>query len=67
MSANESTTEKEKDVIMFFYGKDIHSKTSKKRLNQKISFSLAKVVLMNAAIIIGLILIISLLVNTIKF
>ena len=65
MSINESSTEKDKDVIILFHGKDIHSKKFQKRINQKSKSSLFRVVIINAAVIIGLIMIVFVLVNTI--
>ncbi|MBY9004125.1 MAG: hypothetical protein KGD73_09165 [Candidatus Lokiarchaeota archaeon] len=65
MSINESSTEKDKDVVMLFHGKDIRSKKFQKRINRKSKSSLFRVVIINAAVIIGLILIVFVLVNTI--
>ena len=65
MSMSESITEKEKDRILLFHGKDVRSKKFQKRINRKSKSSLFRVVIINAAIIVGLIMIIFLLVNTI--
>ena len=65
MSMNESITEKEKDRIILFHGKDVSSKKFQKIMNRKSNSSLFRVVLINAAMIVGLIMIIFLLVNTI--
>ncbi|MHA1670957.1 MAG: hypothetical protein ACTSV5_10345 [Promethearchaeota archaeon] len=65
MSLSECITEKEKDKIIRFHGKDIHSKKFQKRINRKSKSSLFRVVIINATIIVGLIMIIFILVNTI--
>ena len=65
MSINESIMEKEKDGIILFHGKDIRSKKFQKRINRTSNSSLFRVILINAAIIVSIIMIIFLLVNTI--
>lgn len=65
MSINESSTEKDKDVIILFHGKDVRSKKFQKRMNRKSKSSLFRVVIINAAVIVGLIMIVFLLVNMI--
>ena len=65
MSMSESITEKEKDRILLFHGKDVRSKKFQKKINRKSKSSLFRVVIINSAIIVGLIMIIFILVNTI--
>ena len=65
MSISESITEKEKDRIILFHGKDVSSKKFQKKINRKSKSSLFRVILINSALIVGLIMIIFLLVNTI--
>ena len=65
MSMNESITEKQKNGIILFHGKDIRSKKFQKRINRTSNSSLFRVILINAAIIVSIIMIIFLLVNTI--
>ena len=65
MSMSESITEKEEDRIILFHGKDVHSKKFQKRINRKSKSSLFRVIIINSVLIIGLIMIVLLLVNTI--
>jgi hypothetical protein len=65
MSMNENITEKEKDRIILFHGKDIRSKKFQKIMNRKSNSSLFRIILINSAVIVSLIMIIFLLVNTI--
>ncbi len=64
MSMSESITEKEDEIILF-HGKDVRSKKFQKKINRKSNSSLFRVVIINSAIIVGLIMIIFILVNTI--
>lgn len=62
---SESITKKEKDRIVFFHGEDIRSKKFQKRIHRTSNSSLFRVVIINAALIVSVIIIIALLVNTI--
>ncbi len=63
MSMSESVTKKEKDRIILFHGEDIHSKKFQKRMHRTSNSSLFRVILINAALIVSVIIIIILLVN----
>ena len=63
---NEIITEKEKDRIILFHGKDVSSKKFQKIMNRKSNSSLFRIILINSAVIVSLIMIIFLLVNTIE-
>ena len=63
---SEKIMENEEDRIILFHGKDVRSKKFQKKINRKSKSSLFRVVIINAGILIGLIMIIFLLVNTIN-
>ena len=65
MSKSESIIEKEKERIILFHGEDVRSKKFQKRINRKSKSSLFRVIIINSALIIGLIMIVFLLVNTV--
>ncbi|MHA1191400.1 MAG: hypothetical protein ACTSP9_03780 [Promethearchaeota archaeon] len=62
---SENIMENEEDRIILFHGKDVRSKKFQKKINRKSKSSLFRVVIINAGILVGLIMIIFLLVNTI--